>query len=204
MGHAASALWSARRRASDPALRPRSLLTEGTSPAQPSPTIAWSPRRLSAAAPNQRRERSSMEQHRRPRSGRSVVEGSSHCAAPSDTASRGQDACRGAVVHDPRMDAIDGAGLLIHWDEQLPPQPTFLGSCFAFGDERTYLTAGHCVPDDAEAAADVYVLRPGRGGMLQVLDVRRHPTADLVGPTRSFDRKLVLGGELGRIPSWRW
>ena len=77
------------------------------------------------------------------------------------------------------MDATEGAGLLIHWDGQLPPRPTFLGSCFAFGDERTYLTAGHCLPDDEQAAAHVYVMRPGRGGMRQVLDVRRHPSADL-------------------------
>jgi hypothetical protein len=73
------------------------------------------------------------------------------------------------------MDAIEGAGLLIHGDQQLPPRPRFLGTCFAFGDGRTYLTAAHCVPADDEDAKSVYVMRPSRGGMRQVLAVRRHP-----------------------------
>lgn len=91
------------------------------------------------------------------------------------------------------MDAIEGAGLLIHGDQQLPPRPRFLGTCFAFGDGRTYLTAAHCVPADDEDAKSVYLMRPSRGGMRQVLAVRRHPTADLAvlhvnplaGPTRT-------------------
>jgi hypothetical protein len=83
------------------------------------------------------------------------------------------------LLHDYRMEATEGAGLLIHWDHRLPPRPSFLGSCFAFGDERTYLTAAHCMPDGDEERADVHVMRPGRGGMRQVLNVRRHPSADL-------------------------
>lgn len=77
------------------------------------------------------------------------------------------------------MDVTEGTGLLIHWDEQLPPRPRFLGSCFAYGDEKTYLTAAHCVPVDDEDARHVFVMRPGIGGMRQVLAVSRHPRADL-------------------------
>lgn len=61
--------------------------------------------------------------------------------------------------------------------EQGSNLPIFLGSCFAFGNSRHFLTAAHCIPTDS--AEKFVILTPWEGVYSVVERVIKHPDADL-------------------------
>ena len=82
------------------------------------------------------------------------------------------------------MDPLAAVAEVLHYDiGRSPTTPhrdrPFLGTCFAFGSPRFFVTAAHCV--DGVSADELSVCQTGRSGasLVRVNEVQRHPTADL-------------------------
>jgi hypothetical protein len=99
------------------------------------------------------------------------------------------------------FNALRAVGMLVRFCSE----PGFLGSCFAFREARSVLTAAHCL--EGVAKADVHVWLPDRGYARSV-EAIRHPSADIaivklapddakgIDPFRStFGRGLPLGDD---------
>jgi hypothetical protein len=103
------------------------------------------------------------------------------------------------------FNALRAVGMLVRFGSE----PGFLGSCFAFREARSVLTAAHCL--DGLAPDDVRVWLADRGYSPGV-EVIRHPSADvaIVKPApddaagidpfrRTFGRGLPLGDDCGEL-----
>ncbi len=82
------------------------------------------------------------------------------------------------------MDPLAAVAEVLHYEiGQSPTTPhrdrSFLGTCFAFGSPRFFVTAAHCL--DGVSTDGLSVCQTGRSeaSLVRVNEVQRHPTADL-------------------------
>lgn len=77
-----------------------------------------------------------------------------------------------------RFNPLDAVGLLLKVNPDSEDSWFFLGSCFAFRERRSFLTAAHCIGDLEAGDLRIHVPRVMRPPQ-PVTEVLRHPAADL-------------------------